>query len=117
FSVPNGSFHLFKSVGLEAPYKMYFSPDGRWLGYDQAGNSAATESDILVMASDGSTDVHLIEHQGRNEMVGWSPDGKWLLYSSDRTGSRDLWALPFSDGKSQGPSQLLKTGFDRSWSV
>jgi Tol biopolymer transport system component len=116
-SVPDGSFHLLKSLDWQGPDRMFFSPDGRWLGYDLPNNSARTERDILVMAVDGSRELLLVEHRGQNQMAGWSPDGKWLLFSSDRTGSTDLWAIPFSDGRLQGSPQLLKTGFEGSWSL
>ena len=39
------------------------------------------------------------------------PDGKWLLFTSNRAGSNDLWAVPFTDGKVQGHAELLKAGF------
>src|SRR5207253_1630540 len=39
------------------------------------------------------------------------PDGKWLLFTSDRTGSMGLWGLPFADGKPQGAPELLRADF------
>jgi Tol biopolymer transport system component len=41
-------------------------------------------------------------------MVGWSPDGKYLLFTSDRTGSIGLWTLSFATGTSQGNPELVK---------
>ena len=41
-------------------------------------------------------------------MVGWSPDGKHLLFTSDRTGSIGLWALPIASGTPQGNPELVK---------
>jgi Tol biopolymer transport system component len=41
-------------------------------------------------------------------MMGWSPDGKRLLFASDRRGAMDLWALPVADGKPQGAPELVK---------
>jgi tricorn protease len=41
--------------------------------------------------------------------MGWSPDGRFLLFASDRSGSMSLWALPFRAGKPQGAPELLKS--------
>jgi Tol biopolymer transport system component len=55
---------------------------------------------------------------GANDMVmGWSPDGTRLLFSSDRRGSVGLWALPFANGKVQGPPELLKSDIGKSYSL
>jgi Tol biopolymer transport system component len=40
--------------------------------------------------------------------MGWSPDGKWLLFASDRTGAMGLWAIAIADGKPQGAAQLIR---------
>lgn len=29
----------------------------------------------------------------------WSPDGRWIAYSSDRSGNFDIWVRPVSDGR------------------
>lgn len=41
-------------------------------------------------------------------MMGWSPDGKRLLFGSDRTGSVGLWSQPLADGKPHGTPELVK---------
>ena len=40
--------------------------------------------------------------------MGWSPDGKMLLFASDRTGSTALWGIRVADGKPQGTPVLLR---------
>jgi Tol biopolymer transport system component/DNA-binding winged helix-turn-helix (wHTH) protein len=41
----------------------------------------------------------------------WSPDGKWIAYSSDRSGNFDIWIQPIGDG------QPIQITFDaaRDW--
>src|SRR5690242_5953647 len=41
-------------------------------------------------------------------MMGRSPDGKRLRFASDRSGTMDLWTVPFADGKVQGEPDVLK---------
>ena len=111
-SVPEGSLRVLKSIEWRSVGRMFFSPDGRWLGYDIPESVASPEHQVSALSVDGSRELH-VDHHGQDQMVGWSPDGKWLLFSSDRTGSTDLWAAPFSDGPLGSP-QLLKAGFERA---
>ena len=47
-------------------------------------------------------------HPSNDEVAAWSPDGKWLLFSSNRNGTTDLWAVAFAGGKTQGEPRCLK---------
>jgi Tol biopolymer transport system component len=110
-SPADGAFRALKSLDWHGPHRMFFSPDGHWLGYDMTEGGISVDRDVFVLAVDGSREFHAVEHRGPDEMAGWSPDGKWLLFTSNRTGSTDLWGLPFDDGKVQETPQLLKSGF------
>ena len=37
----------------------------------------------------------------------WSPDGRFLAYSSDRNGNFDIWVKPLGEGE---PVQVTKSG-------
>jgi Tol biopolymer transport system component len=112
-STTDGSFRLLKSIDWRGARRMSFSPDGQWLGYDLFETGGGPERRVLVLSVDGSSEITL-EHRGYDQMVGWSPDGRWLLFSSDRSGATDLWGVPFAGGRFQGPAQVLKAGFERS---
>jgi Tol biopolymer transport system component len=49
----------------------------------------------------------LVEHSARDYVLGWSPDGKWICFASDRSGTTDLWVIGVSDGKPQGEPQKI----------
>ena len=49
--------------------------------------------------------------------MGWSPDGAWLLFTSDRAGSIHLWGLRFADGRPVGSPQVLKGNVGRGSSL
>jgi len=116
-SVPTKSLQSLRSVDWQSVGRIFFSPDGRWLAYDLPSSLANPERDVFVLSVDGARETHAVDHRGNDELVGWSPDGKWLLFSSDRTGSNDLWAVSFHDGVSQDAPQLLKSGFERSTAI
>jgi Tol biopolymer transport system component len=50
----------------------------------------------------------VVSNPNQDIAMGWSPDGRHLLFASDRTGSMGLWAVPVHDGKPQGQPELLK---------
>jgi Tol biopolymer transport system component len=108
-SIPDGSLQVLKSVDWRAAAGIFFSPDGKYLGYDLPQKDAGPERDVFVLSVDGQGEIRAVGHPSNDVMMGWSPDGKWLLFASDRTGSTDLWGLPFAQGKAQGAPELLRT--------
>ena len=107
-SVPDGSLRVLKSVDWRGAGRIYFSPDGKYVGYDLAQSEGSPERDVFVMSVDGSREIHAVEHPSNDLMMGWSPDGKWLLFVSDRSGSMDLWGQALSDGKPLGAPERLR---------
>lgn len=112
-SAENGSLKVLKSIDWRGPNAMYFSPDGQYLAYDLPAGESLLQRDILVLAMDGSREIPAEVHPSDDSFLGWSPDGKRLLFASDRSGSRDLWARQFSDGKPHGQPELLKRDIGR----
>ncbi|BCS30841.1 hypothetical protein TBR22_A00410 [Luteitalea sp. TBR-22] len=104
----DGSFRSLKTVGWRGPRKMFFSPDGKHLAYDLPSSDTATNRDVFVMATDGSRDTAIVDHAAQDVVMGWSPDGKQLLYASDRSGVVGLWSMPVADGRSAGAPTLVK---------
>jgi Tol biopolymer transport system component len=62
---------------------------------------------------DGSRETPLVEHPANDLFPIWTPDGKNILFASDRTGTMALWAVPVADGKAQGPADLIKPDIGR----
>jgi Tol biopolymer transport system component len=44
--------------------------------------------------------------------IGWTDDGRNLLFSSDRGGSGGVWAIAMKDGNADGEPRLVKGGLD-----
>lgn len=61
-----------------------FSPDGKWICYT---HGAGKDADIYVMHSDGTGPVRITAVAGYDGGPFFSPDGKRLLYRSDRKGN------------------------------
>ena len=45
-----------------------------------------------------------------------SPDAKWLVYSSDESGAREIWVVPFPDPKGAKWQVSTNGGFEPLWS-
>jgi dipeptidyl aminopeptidase/acylaminoacyl peptidase len=54
--------------------------------------------DIWIMRKDGSELRQLTTHPGHDWTPRWSPDGKKILFTSLRSGNRDLFVIPVSGG-------------------
>jgi Tol biopolymer transport system component len=113
-AVADGSFRSLKSVDASVfatarnGTSIFFSPDGKYLAYDRLPTDTSQQLDVFVLAVDGSRDVPAVVHSANDAVIGWSPDGTRLLFSSDRTGTVGLWAQPFADGSAHGSPELLK---------
>ncbi len=106
-STQDSSLRVLKSGVVANPTRLFFSPDGRYLGFDlQAGGN--NDRDLFFLAVDGSGETKAVAGPSQNVMMGWSPDGKRLLFTSDRAGSIGLWAVSMADGKPQGTPELIR---------
>ena len=64
-----------------------FSPDGKWLAFtgEYDGNA-----DVYVMRAEGGEPKRLTWHPGADVVVGWTPDGKKILFRSGRESYADF---------------------------
>jgi len=109
-SVKAGSFTPLRTFEARLPTGIFFSPDAQYLAYDLPADDATGNRDVFVISSDGSREAIAAASPSQDAIVGWSPDGKHLVFASDRSGSMDLWTIAFENGKAQGTPQRLRRG-------
>ena len=112
-SVADGSMRILKTAeGLAAgDPAMKFSPDGRYVVYDREVEEHERLRDIFLLATDGSgEEVRLTEHPADDYNPVWAPDGKAIVFVSNRDpgGGKGLWLVQVADGKPVGEPQLVK---------
>ncbi len=100
----------------QARYREYpsLSPDGRFLVYGVPGQGDGKERDIFLLSVEGGQEIPLVRHPADDFNPIWMPDGKRILFVSDRTGTNGFWVIDVVDGKPQGLPRLLKDGVGRS---
>jgi Tol biopolymer transport system component len=104
----DGALRVLKSVSWRGPTKLFFSPDNKYLAYDLPASDTALQRDVFIIAVDGSQDTPVLVNTANEVVMGWSPDGRHLLFASDRTGAVGLWALSVANGKAATAPKLLK---------
>jgi len=111
-SVQDGSLRLIKDLGggQSWPKCMSFSPDGRYVVYDNPPEADNPALDIYIISSDGSKEAKLVEHPSNDYVLGWVPDGKGILFASDRTGgTQSSFFLPVAEAAPDGePHQVIQ---------
>jgi Tol biopolymer transport system component len=107
-SVPEGSLRTLKTLGKDTPRGLAFSPDGRYAAYDRRAGDASPQRDVFTLEVATAREIPLIEHGADDQLLAWAPDGQRVLFSSDRTGTRDAWAIDVSAGVARGTPTLIK---------
>jgi Tol biopolymer transport system component len=105
-----GAVRPLKSLDWRQPARIAVSPDGRYLAYDFPPKQDSPNRDIYLLAVDGSRETVAVEHTANDLYPAWTPDGRHLVFVSDRTGAPGLWAIPIEDGRPQGTARLLQPG-------
>jgi Tol biopolymer transport system component len=79
--------------------------------YALIGNKAPSEIHILLLSK--KKDIQIISDNYLNMSPVWTPDGKQLLFISNRGGARDIYRIPLAvNGKPAGLPLRLTTGLD-----
>jgi len=84
-----------------------FSVDGRLVAYEQR-RAADGNGDIRLMSRDGSADRPLVASPADERFLGWTPDGKSIVYSSDAAGTNDIWIADVTGGLAHAEPRLLR---------
>jgi len=116
-SVRDGSVRILKTSERDAPERPRFSPDGRYIAYGFPQRPGSRDDGIFLLALDSGREIPLLQRpvaqvadSGVDEICpDWTPDGRGILFRSDRAGNWDAWWIQVADGKPQGTPVLVKS--------
>ncbi len=105
---PDGSQIAYVSGNLPFVFSVFDLPEAE---YSIIGNKAP--SSIHILSLSGRKNIQIISDDYLNMSPVWTPDGKHLLFVSNRGGARDIYRIPLKPtGESSGPPVRLTTGLD-----
>ncbi|HXI02562.1 MAG TPA: M3 family metallopeptidase, partial [Candidatus Saccharimonadales bacterium] len=76
-------------------------PGGKLIVFDLLG-------DLYTVPIDGGKATRITRGAAYDFQPRFSPDGKKLLFTSDRGGAFDVWVADFTDGKIEKPRQVIE---------
>lgn len=97
------------------------SPDGRYLAYaarrrvegDDKVPTRAVHRSLYLLPADGGNEELLVGNAASNTDPVWSADGTHVFYTSDESGTFDLWSIGVRSGRQVGERRLLKQNLGR----
>ena len=113
-AVADGTVRVLKSVTGGIPSGLTYSPDGHWVLYAAPPTANASQRDLFLLAADGSREVPLVESPANDRVLGWAPDGRHVLFLSDRAGTMGAWMIAVAGGRPQGEPVLVRPDLWRS---
>jgi len=89
--VVNASAAEKQLIGARYPA---ISPDGKHIAFSYVG-------DIWIVSTEGGKAMRLTDHMAYDREPIWSPDGKWLAFTSNRKGNNDVYLMNAEGGVPQ----------------
>jgi Tol biopolymer transport system component/uncharacterized membrane protein len=108
FSLADNRIKIVREVAAKDP-EMALSPDGKLIAYSFAPERDSAKRDIFIMNTDGSEHEALVSNPADDYVLGWSPDGRRVVFASDRSGACGVWAIEVRNGRADGSPLWLKS--------
>ena len=115
---PSNIKRLMTQLSTKPRYPTSWSPDGNYLLFTQV-DLESTGYDIYILSSKNKEEKAIISTPDNEWGAIFSPDGKYIVYASDREGRPEVFMRQFvSPDTSLGPPIRISTegGFDPTWS-
>jgi serine/threonine protein kinase len=94
------------------PRNISLSPSGTQVVYDSISESGTDRDLYSCDAITGQTSAILVQ-AGSDLAPVWTPDGKGIVFSSDRGGTLGLWHLAMVSGQASGDPDLVRGDIGR----
>jgi Tol biopolymer transport system component len=112
--LPSGGVTTLVAADLDVHWAFpALSPDGRWIAASRWETNAYL--DVVILDARTGHEVHRVTRDRAMDLApAWSPDSRWLVWSSDRTGIMNILGsrVDSTTGRAQPPVLLtnVRTG-------
>lgn len=103
----DSSLKVLTTLAFGGPSRVSLSPDGKVLAYDNSAFRESRQHDLFLFNLETGRES-VVAHPATDLLAGWTPDGKNIVFSSDRTGNLSLWMLAITNGVAAQEPQLLR---------
>ena len=124
FFMAISSFAQKAPFSIEALYKIksvgdpQISPDGKRIVFTVTYYNlpeGSSNSDIYLMNANGSAQRQMTYHKGADYHPLWSPNGREILFISDRKNGAQAWLLPADGGEARQLTDFYSGVSDVQW--
>jgi len=87
-----------------------WSPDGNWIAFD---HNVEGNYDIHVVGATGGAVRRITDSKSEDALPHWFSDGKYIYFTSNRTGENQVWKIPFGqseDDAIRSATQVTQNG-------
>ncbi len=91
------------------------SPDGKFIVY--TGRISQGNTDIFVINSSGGEPYPFAGHPAFDKWPRWSPDGKHIIFLSNRHGNEAFWGIEVREGKPVDNPFFIRDGMGNNFYV
>jgi Tol biopolymer transport system component len=102
-----------RALGADGDYSNgCFSPDGKYVVTYRAplpeSPTVRPPGALKLQPVDGGRAIPLFESQSSNWWAFWTPDGRRIVFLSDRSGTTSLWSIRMMNDRPEGEPELLR---------
>ena len=106
-------------INLKRPGAVALSPDGSLVAFtvnETNWDDNAYETEIFVVPAAGGEPIQLTRGKKSSSAPAWSPDGKWLAFSSDRSDKRQIYLISPRGGEARAITNVEEGVAGFAWS-
>jgi TolB protein len=87
-----------------------WSPDGKWLAVQVSRNDGPGHLWLVDPATGQGTKLNPPTEPDVDEGPGWVPDGRRLVFQSNRTGRMEIWVMDIDGGHQRQVTGVTRPG-------
>lgn len=92
--------------------RVTISRDGRYAAYNAQRPNDSGESEIRVISLGTGLDMALLDREGDEVLLGWSPLRNEIVFRANWSGAPDIWSVRVGNGRADGSPERLVQNVD-----